>query len=68
MKRFSIRQLLITGVLSSGILFIMFFIQPRFFLLLIIFIVISIFFRGKEVSGEKEIEFELIEGEKNEKT
>lgn len=68
MKRFSIRQLLITGALLSGILFIMFFIQPRFFLLLIIFIVISIFFRGIEVNGDKEIEFELIEVEKNEET
>ena len=67
MKRFSIRQLLITGALSSGILFIMFFIQPRLFLLLIIIIVTSIFFRGIEVNGDREIEFELIEGEMNEK-
>ena len=54
MKRFSIRQLLVIGTLSSVVLFVMFFIG------------IVLFFRGIEVSGDKEIEFELIEGEKNE--
>jgi len=44
----------------------MFFTQPRFFLLIPIFIGIVLFFRGIEVSGEKEIEFELIEVEKYE--
>ena len=68
MKRFSVRQLLVIGILSSVVLFVMFFTQPIFFLLIPIFIGIVLFFRGIEVSGDKEIEFELIEGEKNEKT
>ena len=66
MKRFSIRQLLVLGTLSSVVLFVMFFTQPRFFLLIPIFIGIVLFFRGIEVSGDKEIEFELIEIENNE--